>query len=61
MTLKQKRSIVRQFGNGLTIWGIAATDPDFPPSQHSRLVVENILRDFINGKFTLEPKRGKQK
>ena len=57
MTLKQKREIVRRFKDGITVYGIAKTGPDFEPKQHDRLIVENVLRDYINGKFTLEPKR----
>lgn len=58
MTLKQKREIVVAFMGGEStgiLW--VRYNNGMPPE----IRIEQVLRDYINGKFTLEPKRGKRK
>ena len=55
MTLEQKREIVRRFMDGQSLfiidWRRRGIDDD---------EAEDVLRDFINGKFTLDTKKGKR-
>ncbi len=55
LTLKQKREIVRRFWAGESVHGIACTIHDgahYPGTDP----VEAVIRDYMNGKFSLEPK-----
>ncbi len=52
MTLKQKREIVRRFLGGESIREI-----QWRTGWCNMIDMEDILRDFINGRFSLEPKR----
>ena len=58
LTLKQKREIVREFKSGISTWTIARVMGGFVDFGTDD--VEDSIRDFINGKFTLPaPKRRK--
>ena len=60
LTLKQKREIVRRFMDGgqqkghtgESIWTISMSDWRGPTT----FDIEQIIRDFLNGKFKLEKK-----
>lgn len=47
MTLKQKRAIARLFKAGWRVLGIAQQFDEMTD------VIEQVLRDFMNGKFSL--------
>ena len=51
MTLKQRREVVRKFKAAWRVLGIA--------QNHNVMTheIEQVLRDYINGKFTLKAKR----
>ena len=60
MTLKQKREIVRRFAAGTSafICGTMARDFDRIVSSDAwEDAAEQVLRDFMNRKFTLKAKR----
>ncbi len=57
MTLKHKRSIVRMFLGGDDIDQVVCNIFEGWITHQQRHDVEQVLRDYINGKFTLEPKR----
>ena len=62
MTIEQKREIVRRFKAGTSVGGICLTGPpvDILNDRWPSLMdIEQVLRDFMLGKFTLEPKRRK--
>lgn len=55
MTLKQKRKIVQKFRTGETVFSVAyalIVAPELIARRYQ--VVEDVLRDFMNGKFTLK-------
>lgn len=52
MTLRQKRKIVERFKNGEPIYEIVTLYFVRGPS-----VVEQVLRDYMNGKFKLRAKK----
>lgn len=69
LTLKQKREFVERFKNGDSCGsiGIYGRDKFGNPTgarerrnQTGELEVQAIIRDFINGKFTLTTKRAKR-
>ena len=62
MTLKRRREIVKQFKAGSSITTIVRT---LNPSRNPwtgvvELDVGDVIRSFINGKFSLDPKRRKK-
>ena len=68
MTLKQKREIVGRFKAGERVialaYAIKADGNERKPSTlnaeiQARLKVEQVLRDYMNGKFELKPRRKK--
>ncbi len=52
MMVNQKREIVRRFRVGERVESIAGRIADW-----QYCIVERVLRDFMNGKFSLEPRR----
>jgi hypothetical protein len=59
MTLKQKRGIVSRFQGGEPVMAIAHGRGCYQLGRHTWVMihhVEQVLRDYCNGKFTLEPK-----
>ncbi len=56
MTLKQKREICRRFKEGCSVWELCASGKNGDGSGDVNRI-EQVIRDFMNGKFTLEPKR----
>lgn len=65
LTLRQKREIMRRFKAGRSRLGIAwdAADlVDFPAAttiNEREDAIEQIIRDFMNGKFTMKPRKRK--
>lgn len=58
LTLKQKRELVREFKSGVTIFYIAACLQGVPVADGSvQMLVQNVIRDYMNGKFKLTPAR----
>ena len=58
MTLRDKRRIVVKFKCGHSVWVLAyELNNNTHPMQEQQDDVERILRDYLNGKFTLEPKQ----
>lgn len=57
MTLKQKREIVIDFKSGVSMTNIYYRTP--LPIERDE--IEQVIRDFMNGKFSLKPKRRKSK
>lgn len=55
MNLKQKREIVRRFKAGESIEDIAIDVLLYGATSDQIKRVQQVLRDFLNGKFTLEP------
>jgi len=53
MTLAQKRKIVRRFKGGASIRDIYESMPEPVDAK----AVEDVIRDFVNGKSALTPKR----
>ena len=58
MSLKQKRAIVRRFKAGESIWRIAARTKELEYGIYQTRI-EQVIRDYMHGRFVLEPKRKK--
>ncbi len=55
-TLKQKRTFVKRFWSGESVYMIAATANEgrnYPGTD----AIEYIIRDYMNGKFTMPKKK----
>lgn len=54
MTIKQKRLIMKQFKEGKDVFALGKSIDGF--KYFGTAHVEQVIRDFMNGKFTMEPK-----
>ena len=57
MTLTQRREVVRRFMDGEYVASIANWMASIYPTDAPFALVEQVLRDYMNGKFTLKAKR----
>ncbi len=60
LTLKQKREIVRRFWAGESIGQIAIRIYEGWITHEQHDSIEQVIRDYMNGKFSLEPKARKR-